>query len=692
MSSLRLETRQIVFIRILIPFIIGIVVESYIQLSNTIALIIIGLSVIYLTTVTFLNRKINTSKFRSYKGFTLTIAFFLSGMAIMHFHNELSRADHFSSSKAKYLLIEVNDDPIIKNGHIRFKAKVIAMVDSTNFENCSGNLLVTFRDSKKIISYGDQFLVSADYKEINAPRNPAEFNYKRYLAHQNIHYRLFANEHLCIADNNGNILIKWSILIRKVCVQTFNTYIPGKEHAAMLSAFLLGYRADLGPDIVQAFTNTGTVHILSVSGLHVALIYLVINFFLKWMERYRNGKIIKAVLVLALIWFYAMITGLSPAVCRSAFMISMVVIADGFNRYTNIYNTIAVSIFFLTLFNPYLLFDVGFELSYVAVLGIVYLQPQLYGLIVIKNKILDYFWIMTSVSIAAQVATFPLSIYYFHQFPNYFLIANLIIVPLATIILYAGIFLLVISPFQSLASFAGKIIAWLINGMDHILLKISHLPFSIFDGIWINFGEFVITSLLLLFIILVFTYKQKILIIVSLALIPVLIISYGIKEFNSLQQRKIIIYAGGKNTSIGFVDGQSVMLFSNATQSIFNYSIKPGLDSSRVKHIIRLPNNYQGSHFNKQKNYIAFYTQRIVVIDSTFTCFKPSKKLTADYIFIDGKPKVKFAQLQEMFNFKQLIIGESVPNYLAQSMIDGSNNTGVKYHSMHNSNALVISL
>lgn len=138
------------------------------------------------------------------------------------------------------------------------------------------------------------------------------------------------------------------------------------------------------------------------------------------MDKVKGGRYIKVLLTLLLTWFYASITGFSPAVCRAAFMISIIATAQGFNRYTNIYNSIAVSLFFLLLFNPYLLVDVGFQLSYLAVLGIIYFQPKIYRWIKLDNWLLNQLWLMSSVSIAAQLVTFPLSVYYFHQFPNYF--------------------------------------------------------------------------------------------------------------------------------------------------------------------------------------------------------------------------------------------------------------------------------
>ncbi len=187
---------------------------------------------------------------------------------------------------------------------------------------------------------------------------------------------------------------------------------------------MLGYRDYMNADIVQAYASSGALHVLSVSGLHVGVLFLALQFIFSWMDKYRKLKWVKVMLVLSVMFFYAVLTGLSPSVLRAVVMFTFFVIAKVLNRDNNMYNVLGVSCLLLLFWNPYLITEIGFKLS-LAVLGIVVLYPILQPILTFKNKIMKGAWSITCLSIAAQIATFPISLYYFHQFPNLFLISNL---------------------------------------------------------------------------------------------------------------------------------------------------------------------------------------------------------------------------------------------------------------------------
>ena len=198
------------------------------------------------------------------------------------------------------------------------------------------------------------------------------------------------------------------------------------EAIAVASTLILGYKADLSNDVLQAYSKTGTIHVLSVSGAHVAILLILLSFGFSFLDRFKYGRLIKAILIILIIWYYSLLTGFSPAVCRAAVMISMVIIGKTYSRHISILNILAISAFFLLLYDPLFITDVGFQLSYLTVLGLIVLQPIVYKWVHLENKWADKLWALCSVSIAAQVITFPLSIYYFHQFPVYFLISNFV--------------------------------------------------------------------------------------------------------------------------------------------------------------------------------------------------------------------------------------------------------------------------
>ena len=214
---------------------------------------------------------------------------------------------------------------------------------------------------------------------------------------------------------------------------------------AVASALILGYKDDLGEELKHSYSSAGATHVLAVSGLHVGIIFLVLNFLLNILDKNDRFKISKAILLICFLWAYATITGLSPSVVRAATMFSFVTIGKSFGKSSSIYNTLCASAFVLLVYNPYLIMEVGFQLSYLAVVGIVYFQSIIYKWIYVKNKFLKYIWMITSVSIAAQLTTFPLGLLYLHQSPTYLFASNLFVIPGAMLIIGLGILLFITS-------------------------------------------------------------------------------------------------------------------------------------------------------------------------------------------------------------------------------------------------------
>ena len=303
------------------------------------------------------------------------------------------------------------------------------------------------------------------------------------------------------------------------------------------------------------YSSSGAMHVLAVSGLHVGIIYLLLNSLFLFFEKFKYGKYLKAVFLILSLWAYALLTGLSPSVLRAATMFSFIIIGSALKRQTNIYNTLAASAFVLLLYNPYILLQVGFQLSYAAVLGIVYLQPKLYKLIYTKHWLLDKIWAITTVSIAAQLATFPLDIYYFHQFPNYFLLSNLFVIPLATFIIGGGVLLFVTSviPF-----FPGSL-AWVVNKILMLLnfsvQWVENLPYSLSLGISITVLETIIVyTIIILFFSSIIKWKPRLLQL-SLALVIFFMILQIKEQYRTGKQQYFIVYDVPKERAIDFVDG-----------------------------------------------------------------------------------------------------------------------------------------
>lgn len=361
------------------------------------------------------------------------------------------------------------------------------------------------------LSYGNLIMVEGFPDRTTPPANPGEFDYRNYLAYQNIHFQQFIGDRFTvIGHEEPNWFVARAITIRNYCVVQLSQYIGNDQSRAVVLALVLGVKDELDNELIQSFSATGAMHVLAVSGLHVGIIYGILFWLLKALRLHRRKyRWWVATISILVLWVYALLTGLSPSVLRAVTMFSFVAIGRALFRNGNIYNTLSLSALALLIYNPYLIMSVGFQLSFLAVFGIVYLHPKIYGLWQVDNWFLDKVWSITCVSIAAQLATGPLSMLYFHQFPTYFLVSNLFIIPAAFAILIGGLILLVTSFFPAIAGFIGMILGGFVSGVNWLVALVSQFPNSTIDGVYFSILDTWLLYAVLMGLILFFVSRRK---------------------------------------------------------------------------------------------------------------------------------------------------------------------------------------
>jgi competence protein ComEC len=273
--------------------------------------------------------------------------------------------------------------------------------------------------------------------------------------------------------------------------------IPQKKECGLAEALLIGYKNDLDRSLLQAYSNTGVVHVVAISGLHLGLIFSILNYLCKPIKHSNRGRILRVVIILAGLWLFSLLAGGSPSVLRSAVMFSSIVIGEYFSKRPSIYNNLASSAFFLLCYDPYWLWDLGFILSYSALISIVLFMKSVYNVFIFKNKILDNIWKLNAVTIAAQILTMPVLLYYFKQFPNLFIITNFVAVPLSSIILLGELILCAIHFIQPAALLLGKLLLVLIKFLNDSVEYIDSLPYSTTNGLSINFLQMIVLYLVI---------------------------------------------------------------------------------------------------------------------------------------------------------------------------------------------------
>ena len=664
---------EIPFVRLLIPLIAGISLAVILPTPGRTEFAyatLFSVFVLYFLFIVFY-RRFNLYRFRPLGGTFVFLIISISAYILTLNKSQKLDPTHFSRSGGDFLLGIIQSEPKVSHNILRFEAKVVQTVDSSGSRATSGNILVTVKLNEvdqEPFRYGDLFLIPSKFTEVEGPHNPFEFDFKSYLANKALYHQVFVNEARIklLKRDQGNPFMAYAISIRKRLVERYTCFISDRDAAAVASTLILGYRADLSKDVQAAYSNTGTTHVLSVSGMHVGIIYLVIEFLFRRMGNSKRLRFIRPVLILSLIWIYSAVTGFSPAVCRAAMMISFIIIGKAINRNQNTYNLVAVSAVLLLIYNPFFLLDVGFELSYLAVLGLVYVYPKIYHAGYVKNWIGDKLWSYTAISLSAQLATFPVSIYYFHQFPVYFLIGNLFIILPVAFIMYVGI-LFILIPVDAVSVFLGRVLEVSISLMNRVLYLIESLPNSSLSGIWIRPWEYLAIYLLIFLVILAFALKQKKVFITALLIVAGLALSDSLKKVYRLQYNEVIFYSLRKNTAIGFFEGRKAHVLTDLSPSekTYSFSIKPSLEAMRVSEtaVVPLDSRIEQQHLLCDDSFIQFRNWRMMIFDRKKPYKQVDNPVSVNAVLIRNNALPGFFAITNAVRFEIMILDGNNSDY-----------------------------
>ncbi len=399
-------------------------------------------------------------------------------------------------------------------------------------------------DSLCLPSVGEQILFFTTPSVIANDDNPYAFDYKGYMERRQIYRQVILSEKSWKRiDHDAGVSSR--VLAEKTRDLLLAVYgrsgLTGDE-LAILSALTLGYRKTLDPEIRQTFANSGAMHVLAVSGLHVGIVFMAFRLLFSFFNRFRWGRWVYVMAAVLVLWGYAFLTGLSPSVQRAALMFSLIQIGEGLRRPVNVYNTLATSAFILLCFNPVLLFEVGFQLSYSAVLGIVYFQPRIAALFQFRNKIAIYLWGLFTVSLAAQIGTFAVSSFYFRQFPVWFWISNFVVIPAAFLFIVLAAGILVFSFLPAISSFLALISGKLVSYVLVFLKAVEALPGSVYAGFNFNYISLLASLAAIFLLVLFIESSRKLFLFVFTGVVTFFVLNNAVLRFTQQNQREIIVY------------------------------------------------------------------------------------------------------------------------------------------------------
>lgn len=445
-----------------------------------------------------------------------------------------------------------------------------------NFLPSTGEVIV-YHTLAENLKPGEIIWVKGNPSTIDLPKNPHEFNYHRFMSYQQIYHSHFiGDEVLRIGVINEHSLQNWVLQLRAVLLGRIDRYILTPFSRQIAHALLLGQKKNLEKELSEAYITAGTMHVLAVSGLHVGILY---GFFFLMIKPYRlsiGKRVLYLSFLIGIIWIYALITGMSPSVMRAATMFTLIGLAQMKSRNPSIFNTLALSALILLALDPYILYSVGFQLSYLAVLGIVIFQPWIRRLWIPQNRILYYLWEITTVGIAAQLATFPISAHYFHVFPTYFLFSNLIAIPAAFLIMSLGIPFLILSYFEPVGKLLGSLLDHIIQWENGIIFLIQKLPYSRIEHINLSLLEMIFVWLLITFTYLIVQKAQKQYAHYSLLILSLLVVYNWWYVWKEGQRNELLIYELGNGMVVDhFYQGRLYSNMEDVSPEDISYKISP---------------------------------------------------------------------------------------------------------------------
>ena len=680
------------FVRLLLPLMIGIVLQWHMQFTVSLIILLLLVSTLFFIALFSLPlfKKLQVGWLT---GIFIGVIFTSLGALLtwsQDIRNDTAWLGHHYQA-AQYIAVTLEEDPVEKKKSYKALASARWIKHGDSLNQVNGDIIIYFQKDSSIkkYKYGQQLVFNKNLQPIQNAGNPGGFDYKRYCLFQNITHQVYLknDEYIQIPGKNTNVFKQFLINTRYKVIDIIRRNINGEKETGLAEALLIGYKDDLDKNLVQAYTRTGVVHVIAISGLHLGMIYIILVTLLKSLKKNKKTKWLVPVIIISFLWLFSLLAGAQPSVLRSALMFTCIVLGENLSRKTSVYNTLSLSAFILLCINPFFLWDVGFQLSYAAVLSIVIFMRPLYNLLYIKNKLLDNFWKLNAVTLSAQILTLPVSIYHFHQFPNLFLLSNFVTVPLSGLILYGEILLCAVSFFPVVAGLLGYILTELIKIMNGYIERIDSIPFSVWDGLQISLAEAVLMVLIISATSYWLFYKSKKAFVFAVSCLASAFILHGLSYYNASKQEKMVVYNVPGYPAIDFIKGQKVWFTGHEIllkdEFFHNFHLKPSRIFNRINQA-----RYDISVSNSNR-FFEYGRKNIVIINSPFYHIDTTHKIPVDLMIISGKKYIDMPVLLKSFTIKQIVMDGSVPAYSVNRWKPYLEEHGISYHYVAEKGAFV---
>ncbi|HMI06671.1 MAG TPA: ComEC/Rec2 family competence protein [Flavobacterium sp.] len=648
-----MKVLQFPLAKITIWFVAGILFAFYANPAASFVFPLLAIFALFLTVSFYFSKKNLLQKMHF--GLLAYGVSFLIGASTLIVHSgdfQQSNYIHHADNPEKQHQLEVVLRERLKSS--AYNQRYFANVKRIDQKPCTGKILVNLHKDEfgGMFPIGTNLQLTAIILKHKKPNNPDQFDYGNYLKNKSVLAQVFVG---ATDVKVGKILDKdifyYSDLLRCKILQNLEKGQFRQTELNVAAALILGQQQDMNPEILQDYQFAGAIHILSVSGLHIGFILMFLTFLLNFLHKNKWTSYIKLFTIILGLWGFAVLAGLSPSVIRSVTMFSFVAVGMHLKRKTNIFHTLLVSILLILLFEPSFLFDVGFQLSYIALFFILWLQPMLAKIWQPRNKIINYFWQILTVSFAAQIGTLPLSIYYFHQFPGLFFVTNLIIIPFLSIIMALGVVVMVLATFGLTPVLLVKTLELSIFALNKIIAGVASFDQFIIQDI--SFNQYMMLTLYLLIVASVIWLKKPNFRKMAFAFVSLIVFQlacFGTISANR-QQKEWVVFDVKKSTLIAEKSGFKITIFSNEN-----------IEKNKMLKTYAVANFSKITKQQPVQNVAFFNGKKILIIDSSGVY---STKINPDILLIRQSPKMNLERLLQDYRPKIIIAdGSNYKSYV----------------------------
>lgn len=575
--------------------------------------------------------------------------FIIIGIALVQIRNPENQPQHFihhtdfKQTEKKGLQFEVIEQRKSSSYYEKYTVRVL-MIDTIPV---SGKILLNIKKdtTDQPLKIGHQYCTLGSLKPISKTLNPGQFDYSEYLKTHYIVAQLTQDHNELIYQTTNTKSIRyWTAKFRTFICSKLQKSLLSKPYIKLTQAYILGQRNTLDTNTTNAFRDSGTIHILAVSGLHVGIVFYILSGLLSPLTYFKKGKVIHLIILLLLLWGYASITGFSISVLRATTMFSIYSIGKHLQSRKSFYRAVLISAFIILCLDPMSLFQVGFQLSYIAVIAIVTIQPIFRKIYIPKFYIDKKLWETFTVTCSAQLGILPLSLYYFHQFPLLFFVANIIIIPFLGLLFTCGSFILVLSITKISSNLLFLIYEKLLDGLLYVINWAANQKQYIITDISFHTTDMICWYFILIFSWYAINYRK----LLHLKIIGATCFLYFIMLCNTQYKLagsdSLTIFHTPQYTTLGFRQGKTLQIFAKDTTKVksINYITKA----------YKVHKNIKTENYEILKNVYTYKNQTIFILDHSSLS---GIKIKPEIIILSSSPKVHLGQIIKELDPKLII-------------------------------------